>query len=40
MDDFLMILVDSLRTVDGNRGSQNAAETMILKHKQNLKNEG
>jgi hypothetical protein len=40
MDDFLMILVDSLRTVDGNRGSQNLVEQVILKQKQDMKNDG
>lgn len=31
MDDFLMILIDAMKTVDGNKGSIKVAETHIIK---------
>jgi hypothetical protein len=40
MDDFLMILIDALKTVDGNRGSIVQAYKSILKEKRRLHKNG
>ena len=37
MDDFLMILIDGMKTVDGNKGSLITAQNHIIKQKQKMK---
>lgn len=40
MLDFLIILVDHLKTVDGRKGSQNKVEKELLRRRYLLKEEG
>ena len=37
MDDFLMVLIDAMETVDGNRGSYKVVEEMVLDQKIKLR---
>lgn len=37
MNDFLMILIDAMKTVDGNRGSFEHVEEQVLDHKIKLR---
>lgn len=37
MNDLLMILIDAMKTVDGNRGSYNQVEERVLDHKIKLR---